>query len=306
MRTIPYIFSVMAAFGIFQNAIGQEFQGKAIYQSKTNVDMDFEGREISEDIRQRIMQRMKRQMERSFELTFDRTTSLYVEEEKLDIPAPGDSGIRFAMAGGDQGEYFKDIQSRQYANQSEMFGKMFLIKDSLTSWEWKLGSDTKKIGNYTCYKATAVRVMDEGAMGRMRRVFGRGGQNNNQEQAAKDSTRQDSTHRDNNSILARIDREQEREIVAWYTPEISISQGPGPYWGLPGLILEVNDGRTVILCSKLVLHSEEKFEIKAPSKGKKVSQEEYDEILAEKMEEMQQRFQGRNRRGNSNRIMIRG
>ena len=44
MRAIPYIFSVIAAFGIFQNAIGQEFQGKAIYQSKTKVDMDFEGR----------------------------------------------------------------------------------------------------------------------------------------------------------------------------------------------------------------------------------------------------------------------
>ena len=30
------------------------------------------------------------------------------------------------------------------------------------------------------------------------------------------------------------------EVTAWYTPEIPINQGPADYWGLPGLILEVN------------------------------------------------------------------
>jgi GLPGLI family protein len=43
-------------------------------------------------------------------------------------------------------------------------------------------------------------------------------------------------------------------ITAWYTPEIPVNQGPENYWGLPGLILEINDGKTVILCSKIVLN----------------------------------------------------
>jgi GLPGLI family protein len=30
-------------------------------------------------------------------------------------------------------------------------------------------------------------------------------------------------------------------ITAWYT-EIQVNQGPENYWGLPGLILEINDG----------------------------------------------------------------
>jgi GLPGLI family protein len=34
--------------------------------------------------------------------------------------------------------------------------------------------------------------------------------------------------------------------------------------GLPGLILEINDGKTVILCSKIVLKPKEKTVIKAP------------------------------------------
>ena len=106
-------------------------------------------------------------------------------------------------------------------------------------------------------------------------------------------------------MLARIEEPENLEVTAWYTPEIPISQGPGPYWGLPGLILEVNDGRTAILCSKLVLNSKEELNIKAPNKGKEVSQEEYNAILAEKMEEMSKRFRSGNR-GNGARIMIRG
>jgi GLPGLI family protein len=51
-------------------------------------------------------------------------------------------------------------------------------------------------------------------------------------------------------------------------PEIPVSQGPEGYWGLPGLILEVNDGKTVLLCSKVVLNPKVKAEIKAPSKGR--------------------------------------
>ena len=83
-------------------------------------------------------------------------------------------------------------------------------------------------------------------------------------------------------------REDEKEITitAWYTPEIPVSQGPEGYWGLPGLILEVNDGKTTILCSKVVLNPKEKADIKAPATGKEVSQKEYDEIVIKKMEEM--------------------
>lgn len=55
------------------------------------------------------------------------------------------------------------------------------------------------------------------------------------------------------SLLDALDMPKETVITAWYTPEISESRAPN-YWGLPGLILEVNDGKTVILCSKVVLN----------------------------------------------------
>jgi len=86
---------------------------------------------------------------------------------------------------------------------------------------------------------------------------------------------------------------KETVITAWYTPEIPVSQGRLNYWRLPGLILEVNDGKTVILCSKVVLNPKVKSEIKAVSKGKVTSQKEFDETVLKKMEEFREMNQGR-------------
>ena len=87
---------------------------------------------------------------------------------------------------------------------------------------------------------------------------------------------------------------KENTITAWYCPEIPINQGPENYWGLPGLILEVNDGKTVMLCTKIVMNSKEKVAIKAVGKGKQVTQKEYDEIVKKKMEEMMEMNSGPN------------
>ncbi len=84
-------------------------------------------------------------------------------------------------------------------------------------------------------------------------------------------------------------------ITAWYTPQIPVSNGPGEYWGLPGLILEINSGRTTILCTEIVINPSEKEEIEAPTKGKKITREKYTETVKKKMEEMREMF--RNRRG---------
>jgi len=288
----------------------QDFQGVVTYQSKTSIDLNLEGREIPEERKQQIKERMKNAMENSYELTFNRAASTYIKQEKLETPTAGNGGRRggprFAFGGGG-GDLYKNVQNQTYISQNDMFGKVFLVKDSLTNWEWKLGSETKKIGNYTVYKATVVQKNDTSMIDRFRslrpgprRGRGRGGE----EEVKKDTIANDSTN--SNSLLARIEAPKEKIITAWYTPEIPINQGPGNYWGLPGLILEVNDGRTAVLCNKIVLNPEEKVEIKEPTKGKEVNQEEYDKILSEKMKEMSDRFRGGNRRGGNGSGRTRG
>ena len=82
-------------------------------------------------------------------------------------------------------------------------------------------------------------------------------------------------------------------VTAWYSPEIPVNQGPENYWGLPGLILEVNDGKTTILCSKIVLNAKDKVEIKPSKKGKVISQKDYDTTVIKKMEEFREMNRGR-------------
>ena len=81
------------------------------------------------------------------------------------------------------------------------------------------------------------------------------------------------------------------------TPEIPVNQGPEGYWGLPGLILEVNDGQTTILCSKVVLNPKEKAEIKAPTSGSVTNQKDFDETVMKKLKEVQEMRQGQGGNG---------
>lgn len=283
---------------LFFLAIGhaQDFQGKAVYQSKTSMDMDFGGREMSEEQKKRIKERMKSAFEKTFILTFDRTAATYLEEEKLEQPGGGNGGFRMMGFGG-SGKYYKNIKTQTYTDQKEMFGKIFLIKDSLPKLKWVMSGETKQIGNYTCYKATATKAIDSTDFSNFRRPPNR---NTTKEEVKKDSSE------NKNSLFSAIEIPKEIEIVAWYTLDIPISQGPGEYWGLPGLILEVNSGKTSILCSKIVLNATEKDIIEEPTKGKEVTQKEYNAILMEKMKEMSERFQGGNRgRDGGNQIRIR-
>ena len=81
---------------------------------------------------------------------------------------------------------------------------------------------------------------------------------------------------------------------AWFTPEISIPSGPG-YGGLPGLILvlDIDDGQRSLVVQELSLDGVEAGMIVPPKKGKKVSQEEFDAIVEEKMKEMNMTGKGR-------------
>ncbi len=269
--------------GMLGPAFAQDFRGKAVYESKTDVNMDLQGTDIPEQDRKRMLERMKQDLEKTFILDFTRTTSLYQEEEQLGQPVAERGGMRMAVFTGPGGEgiYYKDVKNLTYCNQVEVFGKIFRIRDSLPDLQWKLDNETRKIGEYTCYKATAIR-----------KVFRPGfsvkpGKGNKREKTADSGKEPVGTE------------DKEIVITAWYTPEIPVNQGPGEYWGLPGLILEVSTERTSILCSKIILNPQDKEEIVAPKKGKEVSRAEFDEIMHKKMEEMREmhRREGRNRDG---------
>jgi GLPGLI family protein len=77
-------------------------------------------------------------------------------------------------------------------------------------------------------------------------------------------------------------------LVAWFTPQISVSNGPSDYQGLPGMILQidVNAGERMITATEIILDSVDTSVLVAPDKGKEVTPEEFEKIREEKMKEM--------------------
>lgn len=196
---------------------------------------------------------------------------MFLEEEQIDaISGTTDSwGAYFS-----RGDQYKNVKENNIVQSQEFYGKRFLVKDNLYKINWSLGTETKKIGNYTCYKAKAFVPKEELDW-----------------------------YNFSWSDLRKSDKAEEKEnpeenlevIEAWYTPQIPVAQGPGEYWGLPGLILEVSRGNTTLLCTEIAINPEEKINIKVPEKGQEITKVEYTSTIQKKMVEMRNNRMGRRR-----------
>lgn len=326
--SIKIIITSLALLSSAANFAQDNFQGVATYMSKTTVDTDnWGGNQMSPERKKMIMERMKNMFEKTYILTFNKTESTYKEDEKLDTPGAGGGMMRGMMNSFSAGEQYKNIKDGKLIQDQDFFGKQFLIKDDLAKLEWKMSGETKKIGKYMVMKATAMKKVDEFDWTNMRRR-GRGNSEKKKENKETNETKDEETKKDrsveafgkenkkgkdntleedvttkvatkdNDSTkdpMENIEIPKEVEVVAWYTMQIPVNNGPGEYWGLPGLILEVSSGRTTLLCSKITMNPSEKSEIKMPVKGKEVTKKEYNDIVKNKMKEMREMFRGRGR-----------
>jgi len=258
--SLAVIFSILSLSA-------QRINGSAIYKTAGSIPISLEGSEISPEQKKRFQDRMAKAMQKEFTLSFNRNESLY--EEVVALEKDGQGGMRFmSMMTGGAGTYYRNLKESSIKQEQNLFGKTFLIVDSMEILDWKLGKETKSIGNYICNKATAKRVFLV-AKTKM-----------------KDGEVSDTIVNDT------------VEIVAWYSMQIPVSHGPSKYSGLPGLILELNDGQSTILCTRVSISTKDAAEIKEPKDGEVVSRKEYEKISREKMEEMRQMYGG-SRRGRS-------
>ncbi|MBO6879208.1 GLPGLI family protein [Winogradskyella sp.] len=263
-----------------QNEIDiQEFQGKAIYVSKSTMDLGRWGARMSEEQKKQVQARLKNRLEKEYILSFNKEESLFYEDEQLDaMSGATDSwGKNFAP-----GKQYKNVKTNTQIQNQEFYGKQFLVKDKLQDIKWQLEKETKQIGNYTCFKATAsIPTSDltwyDFSWSRLR------------------STNDEETENDSTNTTIEEPKVAMTEVEAWYSPQIPVGHGPSEYWGLPGLILEVSAGNTTMLCTKLILNPEEQIEIEAPDKGKEITKAEYQETIVSKMKEFRNNRMGRRR-----------
>lgn len=250
-------------------SFAQDFSGKAIYKTsrKSNFSIG-DNSQMTDQQKEQLMARFRKMNQKTYILEFDKYSSTYKQDVKLDAPKPQLGNQRvMVMSFGGSGEgsvYYKNVKENRFVNQTELMSKRFLVKDELPKQKWEMSTEKKNIGNYTCYKATYSEEVENIKMSFV------------------------------NGESKEVTEKKLVTTTAWYTPQIPVSNGPKDYQGLPGLILEVNDGTTTYVCTEIILNPENKIVITEPTKGKEVNQEEYQKISRQKSKEMMERFKSRN------------
>jgi GLPGLI family protein len=242
----------------------KEFQGRAIYFTKSKLELGRWGERMSEAQKKQVKARLKNRLEKTYTLDFNVEASVFEEKQKLDAysGATDSWGKNFA-----RGTQYKNVKENKLIQSQEFYGKKFLVVDELEQINWQMGQETKKIGNYDCYKAVAAVPTEnlkwfDFSWSELRQM-------QNEEEGEGEEKQIEMT-----------------TIEAWYTMQIPVRHGPAEFWGLPGLILEVSAGDTVMLCSEIQLNPEDKVEITPPSKGKEITKKAYKETIIAKMTEM--------------------
>lgn len=249
---------------------GQVNQGTIVYERKINMHRSMA---MNEQMRAMIPEfRTSRHI-----LLFKDSISIYrlIPEDVAPDPFAGSSrggGGTFTMvrtgSGGDGGDLFKNFSEKRSITASELAGKDYIIKDSISQQPWKLVDESRKINGYTCYKA--VRKSTVQTTGGIRMSVGPGG------------TTTDTS-------AANSPKPREVDIVAWYAPDLLSPSGPDQYGLLPGTILEIDfdNGATVYSAKEIKTVVDEK-QLKEPKKGKVVTAQEFNKL---RMDMLQQQIQ---------------
>ena len=261
--------------------LSQDFQGKAYYMSKISIDKSWMDNPRFASRSSYMKDMVKRNTEKDYVLEFNSIESTYKEVEKLETEGQGYNWMA-NYVGENIGKIYKNAQDKISINETEMMGKFFLVTEDLEKTKWKMSGESKKIGQYTCYKATYTKQEEEKVFS-----FGSWNKNNGTNQPKKPKKMRDV------------------EVVAWFTPEIPVSSGPSWYQGLPGLILEVSDDDTKILCTKIVMNPKEKSKIKRPKKGKVISNQDFVTLQDQKRIEAREMSQKARQRRQSSTARLR-
>ena len=259
---------------------GQDFYGKVEYQTIRNkskkeaisVSKESEKERASNALTGFDKEAMKEAMAKAFQknylLTFNKNEALFEEVVALEKPNPMQGDVSFSVRMSGDGDKYMNTKDKVSYTEEDIFGDEFVIKDSLPKIAWEITNETKVIGGYNCLKATYIEPVSK----------------NNLEAYE----RQQEKIKNGEATFFEMKKPEPQTITAWYTSEIPVSFGPNGVWGLPGLILQLENQKYIYFCTKVSLKNNETVKIKIPNSGKVISKKEYEKYekkMQKRMEE---------------------
>ncbi len=239
---------------------GQQKQGTVRYERTVQMQMRMRG--MGGEAEQLLPRTHTSKLEVLF--ANDQCLRRAVEEERPEELQEG-GGIRITTMVADANDVtYVNLATGQVVEQREFGAKNYIIADSVHKLNWKLTGKTITILNYPCQQAVAQKI-------------GKRSMTNMENGEMKTTQVADTSN-----------------ITAWFTLAIPVPAGPEYQGQLPGLILgiDINDGRTVYKATE-ISGDVESSAVKVPSKGKKVSVDEFNAERDKVMAEMQRNNRGR-------------
>lgn len=254
----------LVSLSLSLTAAAQQTAGTVTYTRTMQMQLNIKGNES-------ITAMLPKSRTDKFELLFSNNQSLWKHaEEEAGADEVSGNGMQIRMvAAGQNDVVFCDFTQAKKTEQRELMEKKFIVTDSIRKLNWILSNETKQLLGHTCYKATAQRT------GRRTQTTLENGQ------------------------IARKEITDTSILTAWFTPAIPVPAGPEIQGQLPGLVLalDINGGRITYQATELSPKADA-ASIKEPTKGKKLTPDEYTQETARMMEELQ-----KNNQGGGNRII---
>ncbi|MET3879035.1 GLPGLI family protein [Chitinophaga sp. OAE865] len=259
------IIFTLAAGGCLLTANGQQQQGRVLYERTIQMQMRMMGIGAGASAEAEPDNLLPHSRKEKLELLFGNGQSLRraVEEDAPEeIADEGGMHIRMMVVGNNDVSY-TSFSNNRVVEQREFAAKNYIITDSIHRLNWKMTGETRTILNYPCQQAVTQRI------GKRLMSTVENGQMKSREVA------------------------DTANITVWFTLAIPVPAGPDFQGQLPGLILaiDINNGATVYQALE-VSPVADLAAIREPSKGKKVTEEQFNKEREKLVAEMQRNGRG--------------
>lgn len=260
-------------FLITSSVLGQQISGTITYGIENLSPHKIDSTKIQSAAQKELIRANKRAFAKTYSLQFNNVETFYKENVSLATPSVSSSGVRtYSIRTRGYDKLYKNLNTKTFIAQHELYGKLFLIQDSIKSIEWTLSKESKKIAGFIVYKAT-TKILEKS------------------KKASSFDTYMKSLNQDKK--LNQKAKKRMVTITAWYAKAIPTPGGPENYHGLPGMILELETGQRRIIANNIQIGAKSAENIRVPKKGTSVSLSEYKSAIAKKKKEIKERFLNR-------------
>lgn len=257
-----YLSIFFVAAGWF--AFAQNNSGEIIYDVNLNMEFDLSDPDMPPEAIQ-FLEQMPKNIKSARKLIFNEKEALFATYDDPDaVQDPNENPMVMMMRRSQENELtYMNMEDDMVTERKEFMGRVFLIKDTLNAYDWKITGEQRQVAGYPCMKATTI---------------------------SKDSAVIAAWFTP--SIAAPAGPSGFSKLPGMILGMEMDASAMGGMGGPRRMRRGNNKVIVTIMARTIDLRKVKKNELEEPDKGKVVTREEFREIMQEKFEEMRQQGGG--------------